>query len=247
MAGEWRRLLVADFAISLMWVWSNEMMKIFVKRVLGNGASQLEGDILRIALSLLNMFVFAYASNATNGSSYNPLTVLATAISGDFSNFLFTAGARIPAQVVGSVYGVRLILSTFPGSRDPHLKVDMAKGALTEGLLAFAIVMITLVLSREIGGDFFMKTWISSVSKSTLHILGADLTGGCMNPASAMGWAFATKQYVTKEHLIVYWLAPVEATLAAVWLFGILFGTKKDVQSDVKKAPSPQRKSEKSD
>lgn len=86
--------------------------------------------------------------------------------------------------MVGSVYGVRLILSTFPGSRDPHLKVDMAKGALTEGLLAFAIVMITLVLSREIGGDFFMKTWISSVSKSTLHILGADLTGGCMNPAS---------------------------------------------------------------
>lgn len=62
-----------------------------------------------------------------------------------------------------------------------------------------------------------------------------------------MGWAFATKQYVTKEHLIVYWLAPVEATLAAVWLFGILFGTKKDVKSDVKKAASPQRKSEKSD
>nr|GEW51449.1 probable aquaporin SIP2-1 [Tanacetum cinerariifolium] len=30
----------------------------------------------------------------------------------------------------------------------------------------------------------FRKTWISSLSKLTLHILGSDLTGGCINPAS---------------------------------------------------------------
>lgn len=62
-----------------------------------------------------------------------------------------------------------------------------------------------------------------------------------------MGWAFANKQHISKEHLIVYWLAPVEATMAAVWLSGILFGTKKDESPAVKKATSPQQKSEKSD
>jgi len=64
------------------------------------------------------------------------------------------------------------------------LTVDIHKGALTEGLLTFAIVTISLGLARKIPGSFFMKTWISSVSKLSLHILGSDLTGGCMNPAS---------------------------------------------------------------
>lgn len=62
--------------------------------------------------------------------------------------------------------------------------MDIHHGALTEGFLTFAIVMISLGLARKIPGSFFMKTWISSVSKLTLNILGSDLTGGCMNPAS---------------------------------------------------------------
>ncbi|XP_057786372.1 probable aquaporin SIP2-1 isoform X2 [Salvia miltiorrhiza] len=244
MAGA-RRLLAADFAISLTWVFSNELIKIFVQSVMGNAASQLEGDIARCALAVVNMFAFAYMSKATDGGAYNPLSVLAPAISGDFSNFIFTVGARIPAQVVGSVYGVRLILWTFPGiGHAPHLKVDIATGALTEGLLAFAIVTITLGLATQ---DFLTKTWISSLAKLTLHILAADLTGGCMNPAPVMGWAFANRQHITKEHLIVYCLAPVEATLLAVWLSGILFRMKKDERSAVKKATSPQQKLEKSD
>lgn len=43
-----------------------------------------------------------------------------------------------------------------------------------------------------------------------------------------MGWAFANGEHITKEHLIVYWLAPVQATMAAVWVFGILYKPKKD-------------------
>lgn len=88
-------------------------------------------------------------------------------------------------KVVGSVYGVRLILDTFPGiGRGPRLTVDIAQGALTEGLLTFAIVFISLSVSQKVKDSFFMKTWISSLSKLTLHMLGSDLTGGCMNPAS---------------------------------------------------------------
>ncbi|GFQ04435.1 probable aquaporin sip2-1 [Phtheirospermum japonicum] len=210
--------------MSFMWVWSSVLVKILVHRVLGYGAHQVEGG------------------------AYNPLTVLSAAVSGDFENFLFTLGARIPAQVVGSVYGVRHILHTFPEiGRGPRLTVDITKGALTEGFLTFAIVILSLGLARKISNSFYMKTWISSVSKLALHILGSDLTGGCMNPASVMGWAFANGEHITKEHIIVYWLAPVEATLAAVWVFGLLVQPEKDETSTPKKNEAPPLKSQKSD
>ncbi|KAJ6300739.1 hypothetical protein OIU76_021521 [Salix suchowensis] len=105
-------------------------------------------------------------------------------------------------------------------------------GALTEGLLTFAIVTISLGLARKIPGSFFMKTWISSVSKLSLHILGSDLTGGCMNPASVMGWAYARGDHITKEHILVYWLAPIEGTLLAVWTFKLLFRQQKQDEKE---------------
>lgn len=64
------------------------------------------------------------------------------------------------------------------------MNVGIAMGGLTEGLLTFCIVFISLGLARKVKDSFFMKTWISSLSKLTLHTLGSDLTGGCMNPAS---------------------------------------------------------------
>ncbi|KAL6523334.1 putative aquaporin SIP2-1 [Orobanche gracilis] len=248
-AGERRRRLVAaDFVMSFMWVWSSVLIRIFVHRILGYGAHEVKGEVVRYAVSIINMFFFALMAKATKGGAYNPLTVLSAAVSGDFSHFLFTLGARIPAQVVGSVYGVRFILRTLPEiGRGPRLSVNIANGALTEGLLTFAIVIISLGLARKIDDSFFMKTWISSVSKLALHILGSDLTGGCMNPASVMGWAFANGEHITKEHLVVYWLAPVEATLAAVWVFGILVRPKKDESSPSTKNEASQPNSKKSD
>ncbi|KAL2502005.1 putative aquaporin SIP2-1 [Forsythia ovata] len=234
-----RRLLVSDFMLSFMWVWSSVLIKIFVHKILGYGAHDLKGEILRYGISIGNMFFFAFLAKATKGGAYNPLTILSSAISGDFSNFLFTVGARIPVQVLGSIYGVRLILTAFPEiGRGPRLNVDIARGALTEGVLTFAIVIISQGLSRKIPGSFLMKTWISSVSKLTLHMLGSDLTGGCMNPASVMGWAFALGEHISKEHLIVYWLAPMEATLAAVWAFRVIVRPEKFETPKVKSGKS---------
>ncbi|PRQ49492.1 putative major intrinsic protein [Rosa chinensis] len=221
-------LLASDLVISFMWVLSGVLIKKFIHNVLGL-AHQPSGDILYFALSIINMFFFAFLAKITKGGTYNPLTVFSDAITGDFSRFLFTVAARIPAQVIGSVAGVKFIMEIFPGiGLGPRLTVDIHRGALTEGLLTFAIVTISLGLYRKIPGSFFMKTWISSVSKLTLHILGSDLTGGCMNPASVMGWAYARGDHITKEHILVYWLAPIEATLLAVWTFRLLFPPKED-------------------
>lgn len=86
----------------------------------------------------------------------------------------------------GSIVGVKFLIYTIPEvGQGPRLNVDIHQGALTEGLLTFVIVSISLGLAAtRIQGNFFMKTWISSLSKLTLQILGSDLTGGCMNPAS---------------------------------------------------------------
>lgn len=216
------RLIVSDFILSFMWIWQSVLIKIFVYKILGLGQA-LSGEVFKCVLSIISMFLFAFFGEATKGGAYNPLTVFASGISGDFSNFLFTVGARIPAQVIGSITGVRLILDTFPeiGS-GPSLNVGIHHGALTEGLLTFAIVTISLGLARKIPGSFYMKTWISSVSKLALHVLGSDLTGGCMNPASVMGWAYARGDHITKEHILVYWLAPIQATLLSLWSFKLV-------------------------
>ncbi|KAL0316699.1 UNVERIFIED_CONTAM: putative aquaporin SIP2-1 [Sesamum radiatum] len=260
MAGGWR-LLAADFLMSFMWVWSSVLNKIFVHRILGYGVHEFEGEIVRYAVSLLNMFLFTFMCKAARGGHYNPSPFCPPAISGFGTHSFYACSithhwlAKLIhliyvvlsffQKVVGSIYGVRLILDTFPGIGRPRLTVDIAKGALTEGLLTFTIVIISLGLSRKVTYSFFMNTWISSVSKLTLHILGSDLTGGCMNPASVMGWAFANGEHITKEHLIVYWLAPIEGTLAAVWVFRILAGPKKDEAVAAKKDNTPQLKSEK--
>lgn len=95
-----RRLLVSDFIMSFMWVWSSVLIKIFVYKIMGFGRDDLQGEILKHALAVINMFFFAFLAKATKGGAYNPLTVLSSAFSGDSSQFLFTLGTRIPAQVL---------------------------------------------------------------------------------------------------------------------------------------------------
>ncbi|KAG5252602.1 aquaporin SIP2.1 family protein [Salix suchowensis] len=215
------RLILSDFVVSLMWVWSGSLIKIFVFKVL-EMEHDSRGEFLKNSLSIMNMFLFSFLGKVTKGGTYNPLTILSSAISGDFSQFLFTIGARIPVQVIGSITGVRLLIDTFPEiGLGPRLTVDIHKGALTEGLLTF-----------KDPWKFLHEDWISSVSKLSLHILGSDLTGGCMNPASVMGWAYARGDHITKEHILVYWLAPIEGTLLAVWTFKLLFRQQKQDEKE---------------
>ncbi|KAL5059084.1 hypothetical protein RYX36_030688 [Vicia faba] len=185
-------VFVSDFALSFMWVCSGVLVRLFVFKILGSSNTHV-AEFMKLSFSIANMFLFAFLAKVSRGGAYNPLPVLVDAISGDFCNFFFCVGFRIPAQVdytfflvVGFIVGVKLVIGAIPevGS-GPRLNVDILQGALTEGLLTFVIVSISLGLNTtKIHGNFFMKTWISSLSKITLHILGSNLTGGCMNPAS---------------------------------------------------------------
>ncbi|RZC90404.1 hypothetical protein C5167_029759 [Papaver somniferum] len=107
------------------------------------------------------------------------------------------------SKVIGSIVAVKLILDTFPEmGRASPLKVDIHRGALTEGLLTLAIVSVSLGLTRNSPNSFFMKTWISSVSKLALHILGSDITGGIMKPSFCNGMGLCSGQSLNKGSFI---------------------------------------------
>ncbi|KAK9055549.1 hypothetical protein SSX86_026633 [Deinandra increscens subsp. villosa] len=224
------RLIVTDTILSFMWVWAGVITRIIVQIFQASTHNNHASEFLRCFLTVFNMFLFTFLVKLTNGGAYNPIVVFITAINGDLVTFLFNIG-RIPFQVFGSIIGVRLVLETFPEIwRGPELIINLHQGALTEGLLTFTQVLITLGIDRTIQGGFFRKTWINSILKLALHILGSDLTGGCMNPAAVVGWAYALGVHKTKEHIIVYWFAPIEASLFAVWTFRLLVRRSKPVK-----------------
>ena len=79
---------------------------------------------------------------------------------------------------------MKLIQFTFPNvGKGPRLSVGAHHGALAEGLATFMVAMVSVTLKKEMK-SFFMKTWITSIWKNTIHILSSDITGGIMNPAS---------------------------------------------------------------
>lgn len=216
------RLLASDFFVSFLWVWSGSLLRCLALRFLGfrNSPGVL---IIKGSIAVPYIVFFAWLGRATNGGSYNPLVVLCYAISGNFAFFLFSILARIPAQVVGSVVGVWLTNIIFPGEfHGPSLNVDIHKGTFTEGLLTFMIVIIVLSLKKKKFGSSAINTWLSSASKVILHLLGSDITGGIMNPATAFGWAYAQGTHGSKEHICVYWLAPIEATILGVWTCSLI-------------------------
>lgn len=53
-----------------------------------------------------------------------------------------------------------------------------------------------------------------------------------------MGWAYARGDHITKEHILVYWLAPVEATLLAVWTFKLVVRPPKQQEREKLKGKS---------
>ncbi|KAG0493109.1 hypothetical protein HPP92_006507 [Vanilla planifolia] len=220
------RLISSDFFVSFFWVWSGSLLRCLAFRFLGPGNSPAI-LVLKVSVAVPYLVFFAWLGRATKGGSYNPLIVLCYAVSGSFEDFLFSILARIPAQVFGSVVGVFLANSTFPGAfHGPTLNVDINQGTLTEGFLTFIIVIVVLSLKKKNPGSSARRVWISSISKVILHLLGSDITGGIMNPATAFGWAYAQGNHVSKEHIFVYWLAPMEGAVVGVWTCDIFFKHK---------------------
>lgn len=218
------KLVVADILVSFLWVLSGALVRVLTA-VVASHFLQLKSheEILKWVLMVQVMFIFSWLSKLTNGATYNPVTVLSNAFAENRAESLFTLAVRIPAQAFGSLLGVKYVKFMIPpGGQGPLLKVDLITGMAVEGVLTFIIVMVSLIVRARGPKSFFLRTWIMSIIKLSLSIVGANFTGPAMNPATAFGWAYSRGQHRTKEHVYVYWLAPLEACLLAVWTFGLL-------------------------
>nr|CAD1821999.1 unnamed protein product [Ananas comosus var. bracteatus] len=202
-------LVVSDLFVSFMWVWLGSVVRYLACGILGSGTS-FRDLVIKGPLAVLYLYWFSLLGKRMG-----------------VDRFLFVVFGRIPAQVLGSIFGVWFVNTTFPAAAyGPRLNVDMHHGALTEGVLTLTIVAVSLWLKKS-GKSSSTKMWISSISKVMCHIISSDMTGGIMNPAAAFGWAYAQGQHLTKEHLCVYWLAPMEATLLGVWIASLFVHPRK--------------------
>lgn len=99
----WRRrmggLIVWDFALSFMWAWAGSLTKLFVYSFLDWGRTPAAAEAMKLSISVLYMYFFAWMGNLSRGGAYNPLTVLSSAFMGGLDGFLFNLFGRIPAQV----------------------------------------------------------------------------------------------------------------------------------------------------
>jgi len=86
-------LILYDFLMSFMWVSLGGSIKFLVYYVLELA------ELTKCCFAVANMFLFSWICHVTGGASYNPLTVLSFAFSGDVSTFFLTLFGRIPAQV----------------------------------------------------------------------------------------------------------------------------------------------------
>ncbi|KAI5059416.1 hypothetical protein GOP47_0025735 [Adiantum capillus-veneris] len=215
-------LVVADMATAFLWVFLNAMARVAVDL----GFTYLDGaakQFLKKGFVVGLLFLFYGLSKLTNGATYNPITVLAYSAAGITHHSLSVLSLRIPAQIVGAMFGASAAVSSSPAIYEPmmtgpFLRVDRHVGAMVEGVLTFAVVFIALATSLKGPKSGIRRTWITSISRVSLSVLGAEYTGPAMNPANAFSWAYLKNQHNTWEHIYVYWIAPILATLAAAWV-----------------------------
>lgn len=215
-------LVGADMAMAFLWIFLNAIARVAVDL----GFFFIEGaakQFLKRGAVVGLLFLFYGLSKLTNGATYNPLTVIAYSAAGITHYPLSVLSLRIPAQVVGAMVGASAAVSCLPATYQsmmtgPLLRVDPHSGAIIEGVLTFAVVFIALTTTLRGPRSGIQKTWIISITRVSLSVVAVEYTGPALNPANAFGWAYLKNRHNTWEHIYVYWIAPILATLAAAWV-----------------------------
>ncbi|MCO5608009.1 hypothetical protein L7F22_062212 [Adiantum nelumboides] len=189
------------------------------KRISSSYAILVVADM---AIAFLWIFLNAMARVAVD-LGFPFIEVIAYAAAGITHYPTSVLSLRVPAQIVGAILGASAAVSSLPAKYQPmmtgpFLRVDCHVGAMVEAVLTFAVVFIALATSLKGPKSGIRKTWITSISRVSLSVLGAEYTGPAMNPANAFGWAYWKNQHNTWEHMYVYWIAPILATFAAAWI-----------------------------
>lgn len=165
-------LVASDFILTILWICGSDFITVLVYDIF-NG-----GEFDRWILSIILRYLLARFGQVTGGGTFATLPILASAAYGDLSEFRFVVVWRVFAQVIGYAVGNRLTTKAVPAV----LKVGTLRGALTEGLMSFTMVIGYLGL-RQTVPSLFVKIFISEILRMTLDNLVSGITGGFISPA----------------------------------------------------------------
>jgi aquaporin TIP len=193
-----------------------------------------QGLILAVALS---------ATINVSGGYLNPAVTITLwtlrRLTGRQTLYLLGAqllGAVLAGMVLRIIFGENIV----PGV--PHLGEPFRTGAPTLGMDvlgtgALVELVLTFLLTFVIFGTVIDRRTprlsglgvgvMVGLALAALAWTGFRLTGASLNPARAFGpflWAadIPTARTDVREHLFVYWIAPMLGALAAGWLYTIL-------------------------
>ncbi len=155
------------------------------------------------------------------------------------AQFLGAAVAGMALRLIfgdNLIYGVPHLLAPLRPAEDsaaltqPLLADQMATGAGVELVLTFLLTFVIFgtVIDRRTPKLSGLGVGLTvGLAMAALALVGFRLTGASANPARAFGpfvWALniPNAPVDVKEHVFVYWIAPVVGALAAGWLYSTL-------------------------
>lgn len=99
------------------------------------------------------------------------------------------------------------------------LQVPVLQGALVEGVITFVDRLNALTLEET---NWSHSTFTSNLLSTGLVVSALNYSGGYFNPVLATSLKFGCRGHTVAEFLIVYWLASVVGSLAALTVHRVI-------------------------
>ena len=229
----WRRLLPAQLGHELAVCTVSEGVGTFVLTFMGAAAictdSYSGGQVGVIGIALahgLTLAAIVSALGHVSGAHVNPAVTLGALFVRVID--LSQALAYIGAQLAGALIAGLMLTATFGADvwHPVHLGapvlgpgVEVGTGVLLEMVLTFVLVFVILQMAANGRAPRHVHGLVIGATMAAAILVGGPLTGAALNPARALGPAFAAG-YWTAHY--VYWLGPLLGGVLASVLYGYL-------------------------
>lgn len=163
------------------------------------------------------------------GAVFNPANSVAFGAAGTgpgpFSHHLLRSVSQASGAMLGAIAALVLIPEAlqrnfYKFGLGLRAGVGIAQGCLTEGLLSF-LINLSILWSMN-AKNRVLGFWTPYIATILLIWSGEALTGPSMNPAYTFAWHFQMQVQTTREHVLVYWAAPLLGSLLAGWTWRAL-------------------------
>uniref|UniRef100_A0A7S1T584 Aquaporin n=1 Tax=Tetraselmis chuii TaxID=63592 RepID=A0A7S1T584_9CHLO len=209
------RLLLADLAVTAVWVFSTSFLSDATMQIVSaTGASDLTVSMTLLVLGLLLMSPLC---DGLGGACFNPAISVAFAAAG--KEAIFETLLRTAFQTAGGVAGgyTAIYIHGEGGLKELSIGlrpgVSLTEGAVCEFILTF-LSCITVVWSVGMKSKTTMLT--AQLGSAVLLILGGlNYTGPSMNPAVSFCWFWHYEGHTVMEHGMVFWVAPIVGAVLA--------------------------------